>query len=184
MKRKKLAVSLVGVILVSCSASTGPSTGPSQEELEDARAYLQTVRAAMEAYEEVHGSLNELHDPSGQEAMSAIERLAQALKSLEATAADFSTALSPASQDWGVSGSVMISQNAKAVRAAWAQARPEFEAWILRGKSASRANEVLRSFDQSYSALDVSMGYAENEVDRLLCEGSGNEWHADEGRCA
>ena len=175
MKRKKVAVSLVGVILVSCSASTGWS----QEDLEDARGHFQTVRAAMEAYEEVHGSLNELDDPSRQEAMSAIERLAQALKSLEATAADVS--LTSAGLDWEILGMV-ISQNAKATRAAWAQARPEFEAWILRGHSASRA-EVLRSFDQSYSALDTSMGYAEYEVDRLLCEGSGNEWHGDDGTC-
>ena len=179
MKSKKVAVSLLGVILVSCSAATGPS----QEELEDARAYFRAVRADMEAYEEVHRSLNELHDPSGQEAMSDIERLAQALKSLEATAADDGTALKSAGLDWEILG-LVISQNAKAVRAAWAQARPEFEAWIVRGKSASRANEVLRSFDQSYSALDTSMGYAEYEVDRLLCVGSGNDWYADEGRCA
>lgn len=141
----------------------------------------------MEAYGEVYGSLAELRDPSGQEAMSAIERIAQAPRSPEATAADYRTALSPAlpyaSPGWQIPGlGLVVSQNAEATRAAWEQARPELEAWLLGGKSVSRADEVLWSFFASDNSLESSLRHAEYNVDRLLCEGSGSEW-TEEGTC-
>jgi hypothetical protein len=186
MRPKLVAVALLAAILASCSASTG-SRSPSQEELEDARTHLQAVRAAMDAYEEAGTSLPEWRDPSGPEAVAAIERMAQALKSVEATAADYRITLlrsRTARPDLAIQalGSV-VSQNAEAARAAWEQARPEFEAWLLRGKSVSRA-EMLRSFDLSYGALDTSIGHAEHAIDRLKCEGSGGDWDADLERCA
>ena len=138
----------------------------------------------MEAYDKVRRSLDDLDNHSSRKAISAIEHIAQALKSLEATAADFRTAVSPTTRlEWEILG-LAISQNAVATRAAWKQARPEFEAWILRGQWDTRANFLLRSFDQSYEALDISMGYAEYEVNRLLCEGSGNgQWDGDRVAC-
>ena len=183
MKRKKLAVSLVGVILVSCSASTSTGPSPSQEELEDARTHLQAVSVAMEAYWEAEKSLPEWRDPSGREAMAAIERMAQALKSVEATAADYRTALSASTLDLEVQAlGLLIPQNAEATRAAWAQARPEFEAWLLRGRLVSRA-KMLRSFHYSYNALESSVKHAEYTIDRFMCEGSGNDWNADSSSC-
>jgi len=186
MRLKLVVAALLAAILAGCSASTGP-TSPSQEELEDAKTRLQAVTVAMEAYVGAGESLPEWRDPSGPEAVAAIERMTQALRSVEATAADYRIALlrsRTARPDLAIRAlGLVVSQNAEAARAAWEQARPEFAAWLLRGKSVDRA-EMLRSFDQSFEALDTSIGHAEHAIDRLMCEGSGGDWDADLERCA
>jgi hypothetical protein len=124
------------------------------------------------------GSFAGWRNHSGREGMAATRCIARALRSVE-TIAD--THLSSNNLHLTGLGNV-IAQNAEATRAAFEQVRPEVEALIRQGKP-KRADEVLRNFGQSYNALLTSLGYAEYEVEWLLCEGSGNDWDQVEERC-
>lgn len=183
MKLKWLASALLVPILANCSSS--PRT-PSPESLAAARTHFEAVEAAIAESWEAYEVFEQLGNPYRPEGLPALERITEAMKAVNTTAADRTQLDSVELEALGL----VVGQNAEAALAAWMHAASRFRAMILQhkkiwnGKQLSpRVDDVYWVFEKTSHAMDASLRHALYQVDELVCEGSGGQWNHDMSAC-
>ena len=174
---------IVAVVAISsCSSGSSSGSGTSTEEfasLMETKTRFDEVIDVMVATKETARSLFEIEDPYSDEGLAAVARVRETWKSAQTAVEDAETGLPADLQDeWSV-----VSEDVATAAAMWRLALAKIESLVVRLKPLADAGGAVEAADAAGDAADESLALAFREMDRLECEGLGDQWNAQAAEC-
>ena len=178
---REITVAAVGVLAIALTSCTSePSESPEEfGAVLEMRSRAQEVMDARVGAKQAALALFELEDPYGPEGLEAVDRVREAWGAAEAAVRQAEADLPPGLEDeWA-----LVSEDTRVAASNWDVALTQVEALITKMKPMSAAGELLAAAESAESAADESLSQALRELDRLVCEGTGDEWDAEAAEC-